>query len=141
MTTKLKWRLGKLPSPYEVQELVKDKIITQEEARDILFNTETDEERDKDSLKDEIKFLREVIENLSKNNKTQTVEVLKYVYPSYNYPWVQPYAIWCGGTSPNHYSLGSVLSSNIAVNTTDGSSILSATNANNDTAFTSVQTF
>ena len=48
----LKWRLSKLPTPDEVRELVKDKIITQDEAREILFSQETDEERDKDSLKE-----------------------------------------------------------------------------------------
>jgi hypothetical protein len=50
MTTKLVWRLGKLPSPDEVRELVKDKIITQEEAREILFSQEDEIARDEKSL-------------------------------------------------------------------------------------------
>ena len=57
MTKKIVWRLSKLPTADELRELVKDKIITQEEAREILFNLETEEERDKKSLESEIKFL------------------------------------------------------------------------------------
>ena len=55
MTNVLKWRLGKLPSPLEVSTLVNDKIITKEEAREILFKTETEEDRDTEGLKSEIK--------------------------------------------------------------------------------------
>ena len=55
--TKLIWRLNKLPTTEELRELVKDKIITNEEARDILFNFESEEDRDSESLKSEIKFL------------------------------------------------------------------------------------
>ena len=50
MTKKLNWRLSKLPTPDEVRELVKDKIITQEEAREILFKEDTKEERNKEEL-------------------------------------------------------------------------------------------
>jgi hypothetical protein len=38
MTNKLVWRLSKLPTPSELTELVKEKIITQEEAKEILFS-------------------------------------------------------------------------------------------------------
>ena len=70
MTTKMKlnWRLSKLPTPDEVRELVKDKVITQDEAREILFSQETEEERDKNSLESEIKFLRELVDKLAKGN-------------------------------------------------------------------------
>lgn len=40
MTNKLKWRLSRLPEAQEVAQLVKDKIITIEEARQILFSEE-----------------------------------------------------------------------------------------------------
>lgn len=53
----LVWRLGKLPTVEEITTLIDKKIITQEEAREILFNTRTVEERDKVSLEAEIKFL------------------------------------------------------------------------------------
>lgn len=96
MTKKnLVWRLGKLPSPDEVRELVKDKIITQEEARDILFSQETEEERDKKSLESEIKFLRELVDKLSQNNQTRVVEVIKEIkVPYVRWQWYQPYQNW-----------------------------------------------
>ena len=88
MKNKLVWRLGKLPSTEELRELVKDKIITQEEAREILFSSETEEDRDKKSLELEIKFLKEIITKLSET-KNQIVEVIKYVEKPYYYnqPW------------------------------------------------------
>ena len=104
MKKKLNWRLGKLPSPDEVRELVKDKIITQDEARGILFSEQEETERDIKSLESEIKFLRELVEKLSKNNSSTIIETIRYVERPYiNYPWYQPYQIWCsaqaiGGT-------------------------------------------
>ena len=52
----LVWRLGKLPTVEEITTLIDKKIITQEEARQILFNKKDVDERDKKSLEDEIKF-------------------------------------------------------------------------------------
>lgn len=96
---KLVWRLGKLPSVAELQELVKDKIITNEEAREILFNEQTEEDVDKDSLKSEIKFLRELVEKLSNGNTTKLVE---YIYSKpYDYDWYKPYVSWCTTSTPN----------------------------------------
>lgn len=95
MTKKLVWRLGKLPSPDEVRELVKDKIITQEEAREILFSSETEEERDKKSLEDEIKFLRELVSKLSNNQTTRIIETIKEVETPYRkIHWFKPYQDW-----------------------------------------------
>jgi hypothetical protein len=94
MTTKLKWRLSKLPTPLEVTELLREKIISQEEAREILFNKDGDGERDDESLKEEIKFLRGLVDKLS-NGRYTTVYEYVYKYPST--PWVQPYMTWCSG--------------------------------------------
>lgn len=92
----LKWRLSKLPTPDEVRELVKDKIITQDEAREILFSQESDEERDKDSLKEEIKFLRELVNKMS--NRSTIVETIKYIEKPYiQWGWYQPYQVYCSG--------------------------------------------
>ena len=92
--------MSKLPTVEELQTLVKDKIITQEEARNILFSEEepkTDgDSRDEKSLKSEIKFLRELVEHLSKN-RTHVIETIKTVEAPYRrYPWYGPYATWCG---------------------------------------------
>lgn len=109
---KLVWRLGKLPSVDELRELVKDKIITQEEAREILFNHETEEDRDAKSLKDEIKFLREMVDNLTRNQPTKIVEVIKQYQPHYiKYDWYTPYnnIVYCASTSQGgNYSLSSI---------------------------------
>ena len=53
MTSQLKWRLSKLPTVDELLKLVSDKIITQDEAKEILFNKETETERDIESYKQE----------------------------------------------------------------------------------------
>ena len=90
MTKKLSWRLSKLPTPDEVRELVKDQIITQEEAREILFSDSGDE-RTAESLKAEIKFLRDLVDRLSKD-RTVVVEKIREVIPSYKrWPWYEPY--------------------------------------------------
>lgn len=95
MTKNLKWRLGKLPTPDEVLKLVNDKLITKDEARDILFNEEVEQERDEDSLKQEIKFLREIVEKLSKN-RNQIVETIRIVEKPYHQQiWYQAYNTWC----------------------------------------------
>ena len=96
MTKELKWRLGKLPTSNEVLELLKEKLITKEEAREILFNeVEGEKEKNEDELKSEIKFLKELVENLSKGNKTKIVETIRYIEkPYHNYGWYQPYQNW-----------------------------------------------
>ena len=99
MTKKLNWRLSKLPTPDEVRELVKDKIITQDEARGILFSSETEEERDKKSLESEIKFLRELVEKLS-SSKTTIIETIREVQkPYHQYAWYKPYEVWCSASN------------------------------------------
>lgn len=96
MTKQLKWRLGKLPTPDEVLKLVNDKLITKEEAREILFNEEEITERTPESLESEIKFLRELVEKLSKQDSTRVVEIIKEIrVPYYQYQWTAPYATWC----------------------------------------------
>ena len=95
MTKKLIWRLSSLPSVVELRELVKDKIITQEEAREILFSSENQEDRDKKSLESEIKFLRELVEKLSQN-KGQIVKIIREVEtPWREYSWYPSYVTWC----------------------------------------------
>lgn len=94
MTTSLKWRLSKLPTVDELLKLVNDKVITQEEAKEILFNKETETERDIESYKQEIKFLKEVIDKLS--DRGRIVEVVKEYVPRYIHtPFYQPYWTYC----------------------------------------------
>jgi len=97
--TKLVWRLGNLPSVEELRDLVRDKIISQDESRQILFNLETIEDRDTKSLQSEIKFLRELVERLS-IGRSQIVTVIKEIeVPYQRYPWYPSYAGWCTTTA------------------------------------------
>lgn len=95
------WRLKEQPTSENLRELVKDKILATEEARQILFATRSfDEadERDKNSLKEEIKFLRDLVDKLSQN-RTNIIEKIKEVQkPYYKCPWYYPYQVWCSGT-------------------------------------------
>lgn len=107
---KLTWRLSKLPTPDELQGLVKDKIITQEEAREILFRSEDDTERDSESFKSEIKFLRDLVEKLSSTSRSTVIE---YIYSRpYDYGWYKPYVTWCGSVQNLMTPVTAGLSSN-----------------------------
>ena len=99
MTKKIVWRLKEQPSAEMLQELVKTEIITKDEAREILFNLQDDEERNVDSLKAEITFLKEIVQKLSEKS-TRIVEIIKEVeVPYYRKPWYKPYEIWCNANS------------------------------------------
>ena len=139
--TKLQWRLKTLPTVEELQNLVKDKIITQDEARGILFNNETEETRDSESLKSEIKFLRELVEKLSKG-ETRIIEVIKEInVPYYERRWYKPYEVWCGTLTYNNSGSSTVLynsgTSGVNLNADTTCGLNNAVNA----SFTSIQTF
>ena len=88
MTNNLKWRLTKLPTVEELTLLVEKNIVTKEEAKEVLFNNET--ERDVESYKQEIKFLKEVIDKLGDRDRIVTV-VKEYVPHYITQPFYQPY--------------------------------------------------
>ena len=91
MTKKIIWRLKESPTTEKLSQLVKDSILTKDEAREILFNLTDESERSIESYQQEIKFLREIIDKLSSREKI--VEIVKE-YHHYDYPWYQPYWIW-----------------------------------------------
>ena len=94
MTKKLVWRLKEQPTSEMLRELVKDNILTKDEAREILFNLEEQTDRDIESLKSEIKFLRELVEKLA--NSQKVVKIIREIEsPYYSYPWWRPYDTWC----------------------------------------------
>lgn len=126
----LKWKLGKLPSPSELVELVNAKLLTQEEAKEILFDRE-----DVSALKSEIEFLRKLVDKLSES-KTETVKVIeKEIHHYKKEPWYQPYSTWCNGngyysTSGTVYLNGNVTNANNTLTTLTtsgtGSSLVSS---------------
>lgn len=141
--TNLKWRLSKLPTPDELRELVKDKIVTQEEAREILFSQEEVEERDKESLEAEIKFLRETIQQLASRDKiVETIRIIEKPYKTFE--WYKPYAYWSqavpltGANGLNQIYLASGTDSNSSMNY---SITTSNTQWVNDEPFGNIKTF
>ena len=114
MTNKLKWRLSKLPTSAEVIELVNHKLITTEEAKEILFNQESDDTVTRESLESEIKFLRQLVNSLSNNNTI--IEKIRYIEQPYrNTHWYRPYEVWCSANNTLQSSFGT---SSTNVNTT-----------------------
>lgn len=142
MTTKLTWRLSKLPTPDELRGLVNDKIITQEEAKEILFNKETEEDANVESLKNEIKFLRETIEKLS-GNSVKTIEIIREVLPRYSSrPFYYPYGVYCGGgTAGPSYSMSSTTSAGTGTYTLTAGATNVSSGAGGPSNITDIQTF
>jgi hypothetical protein len=89
--TKLNWRLQELPTGGEIADLVEQKIITQKEAREILFSTPKDDQDDVKSLKSEINFLRELVEKLSGRVNYYPVWQTINTKPYSGYGWMQIY--------------------------------------------------
>lgn len=108
MTKIIKWRLKELPSAQMLKELVADKLITKDEAREIMFSLE-EEGRDKKSLEQEIKFLRELVDKLSA--RSQIVEIIREIRSPYQqYSWYSPYYQWCSSeTSGTSYTTTNAL--------------------------------
>ncbi len=100
--TNLKWRLGKLPSVTEVTLLIEKSLITEDEARDILFSSETQEGKNIESLEAEIKFLKELVEKLSSKSEVRIIETIKEIERPYrNWDWYGPTVTYCSNGSYN----------------------------------------
>ena len=146
MKIQLKWRLSKLPTPSEIVELVANKLITQEEAKEILFDKVTEEDVNKNALKKEIEFLRKVVEDLSKS-KSETVRVVeKHINHYKDWTWYQPYTNWCGSTYVGGNSAVTIGGSGTTLLATNGnyttSGLASVSSAvTNTPGFNSIKTF
>jgi len=123
MTTKIIWRLKEQPTSEQLRELVKDGILTKDEARQVLFNSvEENSEghtsgRTKESLEEEIKFLRQLVEKLSNNNTYEIVKYVQQIEPVWRTrPWYASYGTWCD-TSKNTVNLSTSTFSAINTNT------------------------
>ena len=105
---KMVWRLKESPSTESLRELVKDEILTKEEARQILFSIESDEDGDVKSLKSEINFLRELVEKLSSKVNYYPIWNGINVYPYQKYPWYSVYQTAFSGNTGNTFSNNSI---------------------------------
>ena len=108
MTKKYIWRLKESPTSEKHRELFKAGLITKDETRQMLFSSETEEDRDKKSLESEIKFLRDLVASLSKNNNSRIVEIIREIEkPVYRpYPWWNQYSVWCGSVDTSSTGIG-----------------------------------
>ena len=89
MTKKIElvWRLKNRPTVNEITDLKRDELITKEEARDLLFNSDQkDSEIEVKALKEQIKFLQDTVDKLiNKLNSTGSPWVFQHTYTPY-YP-------------------------------------------------------
>ena len=140
MTKILKWRLSKLPGVEELRDLIKDGVITKDEAREILFNQEDEITREKKDLESEIKFLRELVQKLSSNRSQVIVETIREIEVPYKkYPWYNPYVIWC--SSPNTYGSGEQESNFATSGTGDMTMLCNNASTSADIDFNDIKTF
>lgn len=129
MKNKIVWRLKEAPTPENLRQLVQDGILSKEEAREILFSSETEDERDKKSLESEITFLRELVEKLAKRSDTiTTIKTIEVPYRKWD--WYRPYITWCDNP------VFSAASTNAYLGNTDGGAT-----TYNTSNFSSIKTF
>jgi len=108
MKKKIIWRLKEQPTAETLQRLVENKILTKDEARQILFSFEEEKERDENSLKAEIKFLRELIEKLAESRSQIITTIREVEIPYKRYPWFEPYSTWTFSSKYNNTTGGSL---------------------------------
>lgn len=118
MTKKLVWRLKEQPTTEALKELVASGLLTKDEAREILFSSQDEEDRDNESLKSEIKFLRDLVEKLAKRSEIITT-IREVEVPYRRYGWYPCYNTWSssigsmstatmGGTNTMNNSFSSI---------------------------------
>lgn len=107
MTKKIVWRLKEQPTTENITLLVQNELLTKEQAREVLFS-ELDEKdtipppttiKELRDAKEEIKFLRTLVDKLSNNDNTTIIREIETIRPVYReFPWYKPYDIWCSNT-------------------------------------------
>lgn len=94
------------PTVDEVVKLVEKKILTEDEAKEILFSSQTADEKDgAENMKTEIKFLKELILNMV-GNKTieQSIKSIEKPY-YYDWPWYRGTVTYLCSSRPGSNSL------------------------------------
>jgi len=138
MTRKLSWRLSKLPSVEELLSLVEKKLITQYEAKEILFNTTDEDEPKVTELQAEIKFLRDLVETLSKGKREIIVKQIEIIKEPYKVePWYQPYKVWMTTNTDDQLNY---VDGATSINTANAMS-MTTTNDTNLADFSDIKTF
>jgi len=136
--TTINWRLKEQPTSESLRDLVKDNLLSKEEARQILFSEIEKDGRDKKSLEEEIKFLRTLVQKLSES-KQDTVKTIRIIEDKWSSnPWFKPYQVWCAEDI--------IYNSGGTYNTGTGDVIYTIENSDlsvalNPSSFTSINTF
>jgi hypothetical protein len=122
---KLAWRFKNLPTVNEVSQLVHDKIITAEEAKELLFNDKESQDVEVKALKEQVEFLEKVIDNLSKNKNSNVTYVPSYptVY-WYNSPTIKPSWTISNAGSTGAFGTGGVASAKTVATYTTGTNLI-----------------
>lgn len=103
--TNLNWRLKDLPDAVDVAELVDKKIITPEEARELLFNEGKDDSKKVKELEEEVKFLRDLCDKLAAKSNGWPTIIREYHDYRPRYPaWYANYQTVMTST-PNQYTI------------------------------------
>ena len=137
--TSLNWRLKELPDAVDVAELVDKKVITPEEARQLLFNENGEDTNKVKALEEEVKFLRELCDTLASKSNGWTTVIREYhdYKPTYPY-WYKSYGTLMSTLGANTVNAdlnyvdtgvtvsGAVGRSNMAVNAVDNMSLSTA---------------
>jgi hypothetical protein len=109
----LVWRLKEQPTTESLRQLVKDQILTKDEARQILFSKDNSNDK-MNALKEQVKFLEDLVKNLSTNHGTTWINN----YPAYT-P-VYPVRYWYS----TGIGMGTYYTANTGANTISLSSSL-----------------
>ena len=96
---KLIWKLKDLPNADSIASLVDTKVITPQEARDILFRKDTKQSDEVEALKEMVKSLQELVKDLLlRQDRVQFVPYTKIVeVPARTKPYWDKY--WTNGVT------------------------------------------
>jgi len=127
----LKWKLKDKPTVEDVTTLMNVGILTKDEARKIILEqTEDVRQSDIEAIKDEIKLLRKIVLENSRNNPIQIVEIIRKEIQEVPYRWTMPYSTYCSITDSNMYNSGGgggADSGNLTLGASGGTSITAGT--------------
>lgn len=85
----LKWRLANKPTLKDVEKMLDLEIISKEEARQMLFSEETENEKIK-ALEEQVEFLKSVIDKMPYNSPQVVYQYITRYVPQYTWtgtPW------------------------------------------------------
>ena len=115
------WRLSTQPTVDEITTLLDKEVITKEEAKEILFRNEEELKVDQlKEIKEEIKFLRDMVLQLSKKDPEVVYrDIYKYIegHPTYPKPYWKEWYTLCSNTAK---SVGDTVTYNAMSSFTNG---------------------